>query len=214
MKPSALITIVAPATAELTEKKSRFIGQAFPVCSEAEAMAQLAAVRDAHKAARHHVYAWVIGDQSEHMRSSDDGEPAGTAGRPLLEAIKSAGLQDVLLVVTRYFGGILLGSGGLTRAYAKTAQMTLDAASKIRKIPANRYALLVDYAQLSKVESLLATKGVSIEDKVFAEQICLICSLPPALLADLAAALADLSDGNLKLRDLGEPTYIIKPLEQ
>jgi len=213
MEQSPMITIAAPAMAELTEKKSRFIGQAFPITDEAEASAQLAAIRAAHKTARHHVYAWVIGGHNEFMRSSDDGEPAGTAGRPLLAAIKTAGLQGVLLVVTRYFGGILLGAGGLTRAYAKTAQLTLDAARKIRKTPAARYAMLVDYADLSKAEGLLAQKNIPVEDKVFAEQVCLICALPPALLPDLEAALADLSDGRVQLRGLGEPTFLIQPLE-
>lgn len=115
-----IITITQPISAELIEKKSRFIAQAAPVDSEKQAQSFLEEIRNKHRGARHNVYAWIIGSNNEVMRSSDDGEPAGTGGKPVLETIKKSSLQNIVLVVTRYFGGILLGAGGLTRSLCQS----------------------------------------------------------------------------------------------
>ena len=118
---AAYKTIAARAEAEIVEKKSRFIGQIAPVATEEEALAFIAEVKAAHRMARHNVYAYVL--RGGRVRYTDDGEPAKTAGMPTLEAIQHAGLEDVAVVVTRYFGGILLGTGGLVRAYTDAAKL-------------------------------------------------------------------------------------------
>ena len=124
---SAYQTVDGSAEAEIVEKKSRFIGQIAHVETEEEALAFLEARRAAHRMARHNVYAYVL-RAGGRVRHSDDGEPQKTAGLPTLKAIQHAGLVDVAVVVTRYFGGILLGTGGLVRAYARTAQAAIEAA--------------------------------------------------------------------------------------
>lgn len=214
MEKQPLITIAAAATAELIEKKSRFIGQAFPVNDEQEAQEQLAAVKSKHRAARHHVYAWVIGVNNEFMRSSDDGEPAGTGGRPVLETIKKTGLQNILVVVTRYFGGILLGSGGLTRAYGKAAQMALEAAPIVQKTHAQKYAITCGYPYLSKTEIVLNQPGIEIADKIYGEQIGIIAAISDQLIAKLEADLIDLSNGTTRIDELGEQLLINEPSSQ
>ena len=123
---AAYKTIAAPAEAEIVEKKSRFIGQIAPVSTEEEALAFIAEVKAAHRMARHNVYAYVL--RGGRVRYTDDGEPAKTAGMPTLEAIQHAGLEDVAVVVTRYFGGILLGTGGLVRAYTDATKAAIEAA--------------------------------------------------------------------------------------
>ena len=115
MTQTPYTTIAAPARDEFTERRSRFIGQIAPVTTEEEAAAFLAAVREANREARHNVYAYVL-RQNNLSRFSDDGEPSGTGGKPVLDVINGEGLTDVIVVVTRYFGGILLGTGGLTHA--------------------------------------------------------------------------------------------------
>ena len=128
MSGKEMITVADYASAEFTEKKSRFIGHIAPAGDEKEAQQFLERIRAEHKAANHNCYAWVCGENDSQQRSSDMGEPSGTAGRPILEAIKRADLHNTAVVVTRYFGGILLGAGGLTRAYSRAARDALAAA--------------------------------------------------------------------------------------
>jgi len=129
----SLITVAKPAVYEFTEKKSKFIGLCFPVQNEEEAIAYINEIRKEHKSATHVVYAFSIGDSIQ--RSTDDGEPSGTAGRPVLEVIKNSGLNNIIVLVVRYFGGILLGTGGLVRAYTASAQGVLQVAEKAEIIP-------------------------------------------------------------------------------
>ena len=112
----AFLTLAGPAAAELVEKKSRFIGYAAPVVDEAAALAFVQEIKARHRDATHNCYAYQAGDNDQFQRSSDDGEPSGTAGRPILEVIRGRGLKNTAVVVTRYFGGILLGTGGLVLA--------------------------------------------------------------------------------------------------
>ena len=206
------ITVARPAQAEFTEKKSRFICRLFPVADEEQAKRLLEQVRAENKGARHNVYAWIIGEQDEFMRSSDDGEPSGTGGRPVLESLKQAGLHNVMAVVTRYFGGILLGASGLTRAYAKAVQLAIDAAQRVVRFPAAKYAATIDYTYLAKAESLLAAEEVLIEDRVFGEKICLICAVKDENVSAIRDKLLKISNGSIRLDDLGEKTWLEKPL--
>ena len=131
-------TIAGRSTAEVEEKHSRFIAVAAFADSEEKALAVLEEVRAAHRTARHNVYAYVLREGSR-TRYSDDGEPAKTAGLPVLDAIRHAGLTDCIVVVTRYFGGILLGAGGLVRAYSHTCALALDAARVCQMHPTERW---------------------------------------------------------------------------
>jgi len=206
------ITVDGYAEDEFTEKKSRFIGQIMPVRDEEEAFAFLEQVRKKHRGARHNCYAWVAGANDEMQRSSDDGEPAGTAGRPILEALKRAELHDAMIVVTRYFGGILLGAGGLTRAYAKAAQCAVEAAGLVSVTMAKRYALNFAYPFIGKVENLLAEFDICVENKIYAEQVSFLCLIEEAQYHPLQKMLSECSGGSLRLQDLGEQVEMHKKL--
>lgn len=208
----ALITVAGYACDEFIEKKSRFIGHIAPVSTEEEAFDFLARIRSEQKGATHNCYAWQIGDQDQFQRSADAGEPAGTAGRPILEAIKRADLHNTIIVVTRYFGGILLGAGGLTRAYSKSAVLAIGAAQRIARIPASQIMLTFDYGLLGKVESYLAQQGLPVADKVYAEQVCFICNVEKPQVQPLADALTDLSGGSIRWQELDSQVFLDRPL--
>ena len=156
-------------TGEFEDRRSRFIAQLVHVGSEAEAEAHIAAVRARHHDARHNVPAWILADGRE--RCSDDGEPSRTSGMPTLDVLKGAGLADVCCVVTRYFGGILLGAGGLVRAYSQGAATAINAAGVGEVSPTRRYLMEVPYPMLGRVEYLLKSLPVIVEDKQFSDAI-------------------------------------------
>lgn len=137
------------------EKKSRFMAETFVVESEKEAEESLNAVRKRYWDAKHHCYAYRIGADGQLCRSSDDGEPSGTAGKPILETINGCGVTNCLCVVTRYFGGTLLGTGGLVRAYQKAAKDALARSLFVMLMPAGRYRVTTDYAGIGKIQYLI-----------------------------------------------------------
>ena len=207
------VSIAQYASDEFIEKKSRFIGHIAPIANEEEAFSFVEKIREQHRNATHNCYAWIAGENDCYQRSSDAGEPAGTAGRPILEALKREDLHDVVLVVTRYFGGILLGAGGLTRAYAKAAQLAIAAADKIRRVVAGQYALTFDYALLGKVESCLRAANICVQNKLYAQEVCFILAVQEPDLSSLAQQLADLSAGAIHMQDLGEKIVLQQPVE-
>ena len=146
-------TVKAPSRIELVINKSRFIGQCYPVSSEAEALETLAALKKQYWDATHNCYAYSIGEKGAVARFSDDGEPGGTAGMPMMEALRGAGVTNVLCVVTRYFGGILLGTGGLVRAYSKACAEAIRSAGVVRMVPSDLVAFEVPYAQWSLLQA-------------------------------------------------------------
>jgi len=166
-------TLMKRGADEFVVNRSRFIGQGAPAETEAEALSFLQEVRGRHREASHNVYAYVLGENMGVMRYSDDGEPSGTAGMPVLEVLRVKGLTNAALVVTRYFGGVLLGAGGLVRAYAQAASAAVDACGIGVMYPTARYAMDVDYALLGRVEHHLKGAPVEIEDKSFAEAVTL-----------------------------------------
>ena len=158
--------IKAHACAEIVEKKSRFIADVFPVESAEAAAKAIAAVKKEHYDARHHCYAYIIegSDGAPPLeRASDDGEPQGTAGGPILNVLRGEGLTNALCIVTRYFGGTLLGTGGLARAYTAAAKEALDAADICEKLPAKRMTVSVSYNLIDNVLYLLKQYGISPE---------------------------------------------------
>ena len=164
-------TIAAPATAEIVEKKSRFIGQIAPMATEEEALAFIAGVKAEHRMARHNVYAYVL--RGGRVRYTDDGEPAKTAGMPTLQAIQHAGLEDVAVVVTRYFGGVLLGTGGLVRAYTDATKAAIEAAEVITVSVCVDIVLEVPYGLYEQVCRIAEAAGAKLMESNFAENVLL-----------------------------------------
>ncbi|MFZ5945426.1 MAG: YigZ family protein [Bacillota bacterium] len=146
-------TLLQPGVAEIYIEKSRFIGYSAPVASEQEAVAFIGEIKARHNDAAHNVPAYVIGMGNEIQRYSDDGEPSGTAGIPILEVIKKEDLRNVVIIVTRYFGGIKLGTGGLIRAYTKGAKIAVDAAPIITKRLHKLFQVEIEYTLLGKVQN-------------------------------------------------------------
>jgi uncharacterized YigZ family protein len=156
--------ILKEGIGEIVEKKSRFIGAAYRVESAAEAEEKIAEISKKYWDARHNCYAYVIGENSEVSKCSDNGEPSGTAGRPILEVINGSGITNVLIIVTRYFGGVLLGTGGLVRAYTQAAQAALAAAEVGELVYAQKLTVVVGYNLINNVQYYLAQNDIKIAD--------------------------------------------------
>ena len=195
--------------AEYTEKKSRFIGRVWPVADEAEALARLQETREKHRDATHNVYAYIL-RAGGIMRYSDDGEPGGTSGQPTLNVFRSGGIFDVCCVVTRYFGGILLGSGGLVRAYSNTARLALEKAGTARMASWTGFRLRCAYNLYERALRLLEQNGCIIEDQSFGEYV----EIRFLVLGDgadrLLGALREMSGGSAECTALGEVYKAVK----
>lgn len=159
------------ASAEIVEKKSRFIADIFSVGTEEEATQILEKIKKQYWDARHHCWAYVIGDEQVQERCSDDGEPSGTAGKPILEVIRGNGIHNILVVVTRYFGGTLLGTGGLVRAYTQASQEGIAASTIITKTQGYKLKIETDYTGLGKIQYLLGQRGIQIVDSVYQDNV-------------------------------------------
>lgn len=170
-------TIIEEASTQFTEKHSKFIGYACHTETDEEAVAFIEKIRALHSDARHNVYAYVL-RKDNRARYSDDGEPHGTAGKPILDIINGFGLMDVTVVVTRYFGGILLGTGGLVRAYTKSAKDTLDFAEKYMMVPGVTYIVACEYAQLKKLEAIIYSFRGTVEQTLFEQTVTIIFTIP------------------------------------
>ncbi|SEQ45497.1 uncharacterized protein, YigZ family [Lachnospiraceae bacterium NE2001] len=165
------IRIIENGTSEVVIKKSRFLGTAANIESEEEARAIVTAIRKEHYSARHVCYAYSYGETNPALKFSDDGEPGGTAGKPILDVITNSGISNVVVVVVRYFGGVLLGTGGLVRAYTQAAQEAVNVAGKKTICLSCIYDITVDYGDFDKVKYLIesvegTTYTVDYSDKV------------------------------------------------
>ncbi len=156
---------------EIEEKRSRFIATVRPVHTEDEALAFIAAMKKKYWNASHNCFAYVIGDRQGLQRCSDDGEPQGTAGRPMLDVLLGEHVCDVVCVVTRYFGGTLLGTGGLVRAYSKAVQEGLRGSRVLTKKKGYRFVIRTDYTDLGKVQYLLGQRGIPVMDSEYAQDV-------------------------------------------
>ena len=163
-------TIKQAASAEMIEKKSRFIGYCRPVKTEEEALAFIESIRARHREASHNVYAYILRENNI-MRYSDDGEPGGTAGLPTLEVLRKEGLTDVAVVVTRYFGGVLLGAGGLVRAYGKSARLGVDAAVRVEKLLCRVYSVKTDYSMYGRLQYAVIEGNYILRDTLFTDGV-------------------------------------------
>ena len=180
---------------EYIEKKSRFIGQVFPVTTEQEAKATIERVRRQHYDARHNCWCYIL--KSGQKRYSDDGEPQGTAGQPMLNVLDREHVVDVLCVVTRYFGGILLGAGGLCRAYTKAAKDALDAAGICKMQPWLRQTVSAPYALFERVKLLIAAQAGVLEDAQYGADILVTYRIPAGADEALRTALREASSGTI-----------------
>lgn len=198
---SSYLTIARDAEATIEVKRSRFLCTLRRVEDEAAARAVVDGLRRERWDARHHCSAFRI-QQTE--RSSDDGEPAGTAGAPMLEVLRGAGVSDVVAVVTRWFGGTLLGAGGLVRAYGDAVRAGLDAAGTLRRTLVREHLLALDHADAGRVESELRARGVVVLDTAYAAGVTLRLGVPPSGEERLATLLAELTAGATQTRVVGE----------
>ena len=160
-----------PAQGEIVEKKSRFIANVFPVDSEEQALEIIEKTKKQYWDARHNCFAFVIGKNNEVQRFSDDGEPQGTAGKPILEVLTKGNIHNTLIIVTRYFGGIKLGAGGLTRAYSQAVADALKEANIVEKHLIDVYDVSLDYSFTKKFEHLLKVNDIDCINKEYDEQV-------------------------------------------
>lgn len=196
-------TILTPADVEFSEKRSRFIGHVRPVSSEEEALAFLAEMRSRYWDATHNVYAYRL-RESGAQRYSDDGEPQGTAGIPTLDVLRKSGVTDVAAVVTRYFGGILLGAGGLVRAYSHAVSLALESSGIVAMRMCALARLTCSYSQYGRVAALVPELGGVIDDSQFGEEVAISFHLAPESLPSFQKALADATCGECSAEITGE----------
>ncbi len=195
------------AQAELVEKKSRFIATIRPVSSEEEAVAFIEEMKKKYYDARHNCSAFVIGSKGELTRSSDDGEPSGTAGRPMLEVLTGSGIRNIAAVVTRYFGGVLLGTGGLVRAYSGAVKMALEQCETITRRYGVQMLIKTDYNGVGKIQYLLGSKDVVIQDSVYAADVQMIVLVPIEEYDRLCKELVEATNGRVGLEEVEKLYY-------
>lgn len=190
-------TLMKSASDEYVVQKSRFIGYAAPVKTQEEALGFIENVRQNHRDASHNCFAYIIGQNAGIMRYSDDGEPGGTAGMPIIEVMKARHVVDAVVVVTRYFGGVLLGAGGLTRAYSHTCALALSAARVCEMHPSQRWLVEVDYPLWDKVRHYLKSQPVRMENAEFLTGVTFSLLVKESDSEAVEAGLAAVTDGKI-----------------
>ncbi|MBQ3064825.1 MAG: YigZ family protein [Clostridia bacterium] len=197
------ITLEREASASFVEKKSEFIGYAAPCKTEEDALAFIARIRKKHADARHNVYAYML-KENNIARFTDDGEPQGTAGLPVLDIIRKTGFTDACIVVTRYFGGVLLGTGGLVRAYSHAAKL---AAEEAHIITYERFAvcdIICDYADYDKIRSGQALYGIVVDGVEYAQDVTQHIAIRASEYNDMCLALTELTNGAVLIERTGD----------
>ncbi len=197
------------AVGEISEKKSRFIATVRPVKSEVEAMAFIEELRKKYWDASHNCYAWIIGKNGEEKRASDDGEPSQTAGKPMLEVLEREKIVNVCVVVTRYFGGTLLGTGGLVRAYSGAVKEGLLACTILTVEPAKKISISTDYNGIGKIQYLLLQQEMKILESEYTDRVDLIVLVPDEKLINLEAEITEVTSGKAEMIELEEVYYSI-----
>lgn len=205
---SDYITIKKQASDEFVEKRSRFIGHIKPVTTREQAEEFIAEIKSKYWDARHNVYAYVLRD-GQFRKYSDDGEPQGTAGVPVLEVLLKENVTDCVVVVTRYFGGILLGTGGLTRAYSKSARIAIAAGEIQNMVLCDIMRISCDYSFYGKLGALLGEMGAITISTEFSEDVAVDFALKKSETGRFQAKLTDLSNGRVSAQSVGEEYYSI-----
>lgn len=201
-------TVLNEAKAEFVEKRSRFIGYCKPVKTEQEAVDFINSKRSEHWNATHNVYAYSL-REGNIKRYSDDGEPSGTAGMPALDVIIKNDIYDVCVVITRYFGGVLLGAGGLVRAYSQGSKVALDAGQIVMMQNCLLCSLRCSYNQYGKISSLLMDNNADIDDTVYEADVQLKFHIKPELLPLINKKLADCTAGEVQAEKAGEKFFAV-----
>ncbi len=199
-------TISCEASPEFVERRSRFIGYVKPVTTEKEALDFINSIRQKHWDATHNVYAYVLREQNT-CRYSDDNEPQGTAGMPVLDVIRKSGLTDICIVVTRYFGGILLGGGGLVRAYSHSASLAVEAAEPVMMCSSYNCTLDCTYNQYGKLNSLIPENDGIITDSDFSDVVKIFFHIPVSKLNSLSKLVTDATSGTVSINVEDECFY-------
>ncbi|KUK72888.1 MAG: Uncharacterized protein XD91_1025 [Clostridiales bacterium 38_11] len=201
-------TVLKNGQKEVNINKSRFIGYCARVLNDEEANNFIQGIKDINRDATHNVYAYVIGLESEIQRYSDDREPNGTAGIPIINYLKNAGLTNIAVVVTRYFGGIKLGTGGLARAYSGTAR---EAIGKGKIVEAKQFIqtqLVFDYGLIGKIENTLIHQNIVIADKVYKEKVVFNILVEQKDSDEISESLVNLTAGQITITELGSRYYL------
>lgn len=206
-------TVAAYGEAEIEIQKSRFIAYVDRAEDEMAAVAFIEKIRKQHWNATHNCAAYIAGEHDQYQKADDDGEPSGTAGKPMLEVLKKMGLKDTVVVVTRYFGGIKLGAGGLIRAYGKCAAAGVRAAALIERRLHTQVAVELEYTLLGGVENQLHNQGYTISDRQFTDKIVLVVLAKAGEEETLEAKLIDWTNGRAVLARL-DTVYVDVPVEE
>ncbi len=198
--PDSYLTAAAETSVEIKIKGSRFIGQVYICDDDNNAREILDAVRKKYYDATHNCYAWKVGiGQDMHFKYSDDGEPSGTAGKPIYDQLDGAGLTNVIIIVTRYFGGTKLGTGGLTHAYSDCAAEVIKNAGTVRKFITGRFDINLDFADYGAVERAILSSGAVIVQSEFSDKVDLKLEIRKSQLESLKAKLVDITSGRIKI---------------
>lgn len=195
---------------EIIINKSRFIGYAMPINSEEEALKFIDKIKTKHKDATHNVYAYVFGESNNIQRFSDDGEPSGTAGIPALEVIKKENLRNVAVVVTRYFGGIKLGAGGLIRAYTKGAKIGLEAGIIVEKVLHRKIKVRVNYTSYGIIENFLNQEGYIVDNIIYDDAVNIYVYIKSEDVEGFMKKISNLTSGTAEFEDLEEEYISMK----
>ncbi len=202
-------TVYEGGEGEIIEKKSRFIATIRPVKTEEEASAFFAEMKKKYWDAKHNCTAFVLGQKQELTRSSDDGEPSGTAGRPMLDVLVKEHITDVAVVVTRYFGGVLLGTGGLVRAYQQAVIEGLKNCALIEKQPGILYSITTDYTGLGKLQYLFAQEEVPVLDTEYTDQVTIRLVIAVALAHGLEKKITEATAATAGIEKTGECVFAL-----
>ncbi len=201
--------LAGETTAEIVEKKSRFIATVRPVASEEEAVNFIDEMKKKYYDARHNCSAFVIGDNAELTRSSDDGEPGGTAGKPMLEVLLNSGIRNAAAVVTRYFGGTLLGTGGLVRAYSGVLKAALDAGEIKTQCFCVKLRIKTDYNNIGKIQHILSGMNINTIESTYASDVEMTVIVPIEEYDRLCRELTEVTSARVKLEELERSYYTI-----
>ncbi|BDF33234.1 IMPACT family member YvyE [Lachnospiraceae bacterium] len=194
-------TVYEGGEGEIVEKKSRFIAAVKPVSTEDDALAFIESVKKKHWNATHNCFAYVIGERSELARCSDDGEPNGTAGKPMLDVLQGEELRNTAVVVTRYFGGTLLGTGGLVRAYSQAVKSGLASSVIITKIRGVKLRIGIDYTGLGKIQYILGQKGLRILDSEYTDSVKLEVLVPEDAVEAVCSDITEGTNGQASMEE-------------
>lgn len=192
---------------ELVEKRSRFIATTRPVESEEEAIAFIEEMKKKYWDARHNCSAYVIGERGQIQRCSDDGEPSQTAGRPMLDVLLGEEVRNICVVVTRYFGGTLLGTGGLVRAYSGAVQEGLKNSVIVEKFLGSRIQITTDYNGIGKIQYVAAQMGLTTLDTRYTDQVVVTLMVPSPLTGQFIAQVTEKTNGRAVIEDTGSLYY-------